>query len=1394
MTHRTVSLFKIRMHLWMLLVFGLVMAYLPANAQQQATNTTLALSTALANVSQPVTLTATVSSANTVAPTGTVTFMNGTTTMGTAMLNGSTAIFTASNLAAGTYSIYATYAGDSNNAASASYVHTLVVSSMPVPVVTLTTPGPTVAQGTAFTLNVSVAPFSGSTVPTGTVTFQDGSVVLGSATLKNGNASFTSNSVTAGLKLLLPVGANTLYVSYSGDSTYAGTISSGVPVQVSSAAPQVTLTPGTITTQNVDLFANVMTTDSNSNVYYADNNGVWVIASGHGTIAGVPNPVAGTTYAVISGTCQNSNQNGTCGVPGSAASAGIEATSTIQVDAASNVYLSNGLNLFKIDAQTDQVSLINTTTTPALGSAPASSPVPVLPPGGFYPMALDNSGDLYIADTTDAVILRVDAITGVTTLVAGTTDSFCSSSTTAASCGDGGLATNATLGTDIGIYVDAQGNLYMTDQFAIRKIDAKTGIINTIAGAFGESCSSTNCGDGGPATQALFVFPTGITGDAGGNLYIADTSTYTVRKIDTQGNISTIAGVILQAASGLTDGDNGPATSALLSFPGQVSLDAQGNLYILTNYFNGGGPIRIVTAATTGLIYSAATIGPGNSQTVTVANTSTDPLHITGITATTGFVQQPVGDNDCTGTETIASGGFCTLGIAFFPPANGTTTGSITIADDSSNATGGNNVISLTGASSNGQQSNVIAFTALPNVTYGANPITLNATASSGNSVNYSVAGPAMISGSMLTIKGAGKVTVTAYQFGNGTFEAATPVSQSFTVTPATLTATANSFSCQAGQITSCLAANPLTYTVTGFVNGDTSAVVSGTATLTTTVVPSSGTGTYPVTFVTESLAAANYTFTYTPGAVTVTGSEPQTVTFGALPGATYGAGSITLTATASSGLPVTYTATGPATVSGSILSVTGAGVVTVTAQQGGNNTFSPATPVSQSFEVNKAMLTVTANSQTIAQGNTPGAFTASYVGFVNGDTASVLTGVPAFTTSATASSPIGTQALDIAQGTLAATNYAFNFVNGVITIVAGTTQTITFPQVPPQTYGVGPISLLGSSTSGFPVSYKVAGAATISGSTLNILGAGMVTVTASQPGQGVYSAASPVVQTITVAPAVLTATANNVSRVDNVANPAFTATLTGFVNGDTSSSIGGSPNFTTTAVPGSPVGTYPINITQGGLAGTNYTIAVVPGTLTVTSGGPSQDFSVTANPQIITVSPGQTQQTTLSLTPVNYFLGSVTLSCNNLPANVTCIFSPSGFNVDGTGNIPNYVTLTINTNSSSPVVGQLKTPNSGLTATRTFVCLLFPAGVVFLFLPAGRRRLNSAVKLLLVCMLLSGMAGLGGCGGHSSGSQSGIAVPGTSTFTVTETGTSSNATAPVTHTLPLTLTVVGPQ
>ncbi len=121
-------------------------------------------------------------------------------------------------------------------------------------------------------------------------------------------------------------------------------------------------------------------------------------------------------------------------------------------------------------------------------------------------------------------------------------------------------------------------------------------------------------------------------------------------------------------------------------------------------------------------------------------------------------------------------------------------------------------------------------------------------------------------------------MTVTAYQFGDSTYAPATPVAHSFNVKPVMLTVTANSFSCEAGQITTCLAANPLSYAISGFVSGDTQAVVSGTATLTTSVVASSPAGAYPITFATENLVAANYSFNYVPGTLTVAGDEAQTI------------------------------------------------------------------------------------------------------------------------------------------------------------------------------------------------------------------------------------------------------------------------------------------------------------------------------------------------------------------------------------------------------------------------------------------------------------------------------------------------------------------------------------
>ena len=181
----------------------------------------------------------------------------------------------------------------------------------------------------------------------------------------------------------------------------------------------------------------------------------------------------------------------------------------------------------------------------------------------------------------------------------------------------------------------------------------------------------------------------------------------------------------------------------------------------------------------------------------------------------------------------------------------------------------------------------------------------------------------------------------------------------------------------------------------------------------------------------------ANYP-TQTQQAQTIAFPNPGTQTYGVAP--------ITLTATATSGLPVTYTVvSGPATVAGSVLTITGAGTVSVQANQAGSGQWLPAPPVTDTFTVNQATLTVTANNFTISEGDPLPTFTASYSGFVNGDNQGVLTGSPSLTTDAPQNPPVGSYTIFAAQGTLGAANYIFTFVNGTLTVNPAVAQ-ITAP------------------------------------------------------------------------------------------------------------------------------------------------------------------------------------------------------------------------------------------------------------------------------------------------------------------------------------------------------------
>jgi len=277
------------------------------------------------------------------------------------------------------------------------------------------------------------------------------------------------------------------------------------------------------------------------------------------------------------------------------------------VDAPGNFYFAaNGTSIRKVDAATGIISTIaGTGIFGYAGDGGAATDAKLNNP---YGLAFDVSGNLYIADKDNNAIRKISAGTGIITTVAGTG--------TAGYSGDGGLATSATLNKPFGVAVDRAGNIYISDNsnFVIRKVDASTGIITTVAGTGTAGYS----GDGGLATAAMLQYPYGLATDTAGNLFIADQFNQRIRKITVAtGIISTVAG------TGLTpyNGDNIPATTANLNNPTGVCFDASGNLYIAGNVNNRIQKViyDTIPADTTGsrVFVNRAITLPGNSTSVT---------------------------------------------------------------------------------------------------------------------------------------------------------------------------------------------------------------------------------------------------------------------------------------------------------------------------------------------------------------------------------------------------------------------------------------------------------------------------------------------------------------------------------------------------------------------------------------------------------------------------------------------------------------------------------------------------------------------------------------------------------------------------------------------------------
>jgi sugar lactone lactonase YvrE len=185
------------------------------------------------------------------------------------------------------------------------------------------------------------------------------------------------------------------------------------------------------------------------------------------------------------------------------------------------------------------------------GDGVAAAGAPIFLPFGI---AVDGSGNLFIADSSNNRIRRVDAVTQIITTYAG--------NGVVGSGGDQGAATNASLNNPTSLALDPAGDLYIADSGnnVIRRVDAFTHQITTVAGTLGTHGYS---GDNGPATSATFTSPNGISFDANGDLYIADTGNAVIRMVGLNGMITTVAGSGTQGYGG----DNGPAMSARLNAP-----------------------------------------------------------------------------------------------------------------------------------------------------------------------------------------------------------------------------------------------------------------------------------------------------------------------------------------------------------------------------------------------------------------------------------------------------------------------------------------------------------------------------------------------------------------------------------------------------------------------------------------------------------------------------------------------------------------------------------------------------------------------------------------------------------------------------------------------------------